>query len=146
MTSRRFQLIPILVLVSVVGSGCITKDPATDTEATVSTSPTSSSSSPSTPATPPASGKVTVAYTQDMAPIFAADCTRCHSGSRPDGNYSMATYDLVLRKVVAGNSRSALVTSTSNRGSMYRYWSGNAAAKAELVRSWVVDNAAAKDR
>ena len=51
-----------------------------------------------------------------------------------------------MREVRAGDARSRLVTSTQSRGSMYRYWSGNAATKAELVRRWVVENAAAQDR
>lgn len=117
---------------------CVTRDPATDLEDTVPTSPSIVTTNP-TPA-------VTVAYTPDLEPVFQADCIRCHSGSRPDGNYSMTTYEQVLRKVVVGNANSALVRSTQSRGSMYRYWSGNAAAKAELVRSWVVDNAAARSR
>lgn len=142
LTSR--YSIPILFLAGILGSGCVTRDAPTDTDQTVSTAPSGTASTPVTP--PPAAGTVTVAYTQDMAPVFAADCTRCHSGSKPDGNYSMATYEQVLKKVVAGNARSALVTSTQNRGSMYRYWSGNAAAKAELTRSWVVDNGAARTR
>jgi len=29
---------------------------------------------------------------------------------------------------------------------MYRYWSGSAAAKADLVRRWIVDNGAARTR
>lgn len=133
------------VIVSLIGTGCVTRDQPTDTDQTVNTTPTGTTNTvPVT--TPPTTTSATVAYTTDMAPIFSADCLRCHSGSRPDGNYSMATYEQVLKKVVVGNARSALVTSTQSRGSMYRYWSGNAAAKAELVRSWVVDNSAARTR
>ena len=80
--------------------------------------------------TSPAPGTVTVAYNQDIAPILRADCQRCHSGSRPDAGYSVDSYALTMREVRAGDARSRLVTSTQNRGSMYRYWSGNAANKA----------------
>lgn len=121
-------------------TACVTRDPAVDT-VDVITSPTPVATTPAPP-----SGTVSVAYTQDMAPIFQADCVRCHSGSRPDGNYSMATYELVLREVRAGDARSRLVTSTQNRGSMYRYWSGNPTQRAELTRAWVVNNNAARDR
>ena len=140
-----------VVLSMVTLCGCVTKQPATDvydgitTPTTVTSTPTSTTSPPTT-TTPPATGTVTIAYTNDVAPIFQADCLRCHSGSRPDAGYNMSTYEGVMRAVVAGNSRSPLVTTTQNRGSMYRYWSGNAAAKAELVRAWVVDNNAARSR
>lgn len=137
--------VAIAAFVVSLGAGCVTRDAPVDRDQTVSTSPSPSVTTTTVPPTQ-TPGTVTVAYTPDLAPIFAADCLRCHSGTRPDGNYSMATYDLVMRKVVVGNARSALVTSTQSRGSMYRYWSGNASAKAELVRSWVVDNAAAQTR
>lgn len=128
------------IVVVLLTSACITRDPAVDTVDTV-TSPT-----PVTTAPLPPTGTVTVAYTQDMARLFQADCVRCHSGSRPDGGYSMATYELVLREVRPGDARSRLVTSTQNRGSMYRYWSGNPTERAALTRAWVVDNNAARDR
>ena len=89
---------------------------------------------------------MTVAYVQDLASIFNSDCTRCHSGNRPSGNYSMSSYANVMRAVSAGNARSALVVTTQRNASMYRYFSGDAASKAALVRSWVVDNGAAQTR
>lgn len=129
-----------IAAVVLMPAACVTRDPAVDTVDVV-TSPTPVTTTPAPP-----SGSVRVAYTQDMAPIFQTDCVRCHSGSRPDGGYSMATYELVLREVRPGDARSRLVTSTQNRGSMYRYWSGNPAQRAELTRAWVVDNNAARDR
>jgi hypothetical protein len=138
---------------------CVSPQPATDTYdtatspttvTTATTPPTTTTPTPTDPTTPttPTSPPptVTVAYTQDLASIFQADCVRCHSGSRPDAGYSMTTYEGVMRAVVAGNARSPLVTTTQNRGSMYRYWSGTAATKAELVRKWVVENNAARSR
>jgi len=131
---------------------CVTQQPPTDVaESITSPSPVSTTStattatSTSAPSATPAS-PATVAYVQDLQPIFQSDCVRCHSGSRPDGNYSMSTYAQVLRAVVAGNARSPLVVVTQRNASMYRYWSGNAAAKAELVRKWVVENGAAQTR
>jgi hypothetical protein len=132
-----------------VSAACVTQQPATDVYDTGTTPTPVTSTTPTTSpptSTTPAAGTATIAYTNDVAPIFQADCLRCHSGSRPDAGYNMSTYEGVMRAVVAGNSRSALVTTTQNRGSMYRYWSGNAAAKAELVRAWVVDNNAARSR
>ena len=73
-------------------------------------------------------------------------CLRCHGSGRVSGGYSMTTYENVMRAVVAGSARSALVVTTQSGGSMYRYWSGDRASKAELTRKWVVDNAAARTR
>lgn len=134
--ARAFAITTAVLLTA----ACVTRDPAVDTVDAV-TSPTPVPTAPAPP-----TGTVRVAYTQDMAPLFQADCVRCHSGSRPDGNYSMTSYELVLRQVRAGDARSRLVTTTQNRGSMYRYWSGNPAQRAELTRAWVVDNNAARDR
>ncbi len=58
----------------------------------------------------------------------------------------MQTYAGVMRAVAPGNARSSLVVVTQRNASMYRYWSGNAATKAELVRKWVVENGAAQTR
>jgi hypothetical protein len=141
---------------SLVAFGCVTQQPATDVAESITgptpvstTAATSTTTTPtSTPGTIPAP-PAAVAYVQDLQPIFQSDCVPCHSGSRPDGNYSMANYAQVMRAVAAGNARSALVVVTQRNASMYRYWSGNAttrATKAELVRKWVVENGAAQTR
>jgi hypothetical protein len=44
-----------------------------------------------------------------------------------------------MAAVQPGNARSALVVTTQSNGSMYRYFSGNRATKAGLVRQWVVN-------
>jgi hypothetical protein len=58
----------------------------------------------------------------------------------------MTTYANVMRDVTAGNANSRLVIWTARGGTMYRYFSGNQAAKAAIVKSWVVDNNAAQTR
>jgi len=145
---RRSSLTFVLLLASlagaVAGAACITRDPNVDTGNEITSPTVNTGTTPTTPS--PAPGTVTVAYTEDIAPILRADCQRCHGGSRPDAGYSVDTYALTLREVRVGDARSRLVTSTQSRGSMYRYWSGNAAAKAELVRKWVVENGAAQSR
>lgn len=145
---RRSSLTFVLMLASlagaVAGAACITRDPNVDTGNEITSPTVNTGTTPTTPS--PAPGTVTVAYTEDIAPILRADCQRCHGGSRPDAGYSVDTYALTLREVRVGDARSRLVTSTQSRGSMYRYWSGNAAAKAELVRKWVVENGAAQSR
>lgn len=150
---RRASFSSILLLASfvsaaVAGAACITRDPNVDTGNEITSPTVSTGTTPTTePTSPtPAPGTVTVAYNEDIAPILRADCQRCHGGSRPDAGYSVDTYALTLREVRIGDARSRLVTSTQSRGSMYRYWSGNAAAKAELIRKWVVEYGAAQSR
>ncbi len=118
----------------------------TTASTTPATTPATGSAGSPTTTTPPAPATITVAYQQDLKPIFDADCTRCHSSSRPYGNYSMTTYAQVMRAVAAGNTNSVLIRFTQRGGSMYRYWSGNAQGKADLVRTWIVNNAAAQTR
>lgn len=115
---------------------------------TTPTAPTTTT--PPATTTPPTTGggtsTVTVSFNQDVSPILQADCARCHSGSRPDGNFSVTSYASVMRAVVAGSANSTLIRETRQGGGMYGNWNGNAAAKAETVRAWVVDNRAAESR
>jgi len=115
---------------------------------TTPTAPTTTT--PPATTTPPTTGggtsTVTVSFNQDVSPILQADCARCHSGSRPDGNFSVTSYASVMRAVVAGSANSTLIRETRQGGGMYGNWNGNATAKAETVRAWVVDNRAAESR
>ncbi len=129
-----------LLLVSVGLAGCVSSQPATDTSGPLAPSATTGTgTTPTTPLGP-------LAYVQDMAPIFASDCTPCHSGSRPSGNYSMTTYANVMRDVAPGNANSPLVVTTQPSGSMYRYFSVDRAGRSAMVRQWVVDDQAAQTR
>jgi hypothetical protein len=134
---------PVDTLISPTSSTAST--PAASGGASSGGSSGSDTTPPPSP-TPTPTPTVAVAYTPDMVPVFQQDCVSCHSGSRPDGNYSMTSYQNVMRMVTPGSANSKLVTSTQSRGSMYRYWSGNAAQKAELVRTWVVTYKAAQTR
>ena len=130
--------LPIVALSLVVAlAGCVAVQPATDTA-----NPASPSLSTSTPTTSTAP----LAYTPDIAPIFASDCVPCHAGSRPQGSYSMANYAAVMRDVSPGNAKSVLVTKTQSGGSMYRYFSVDRAGRADMVRRWVVNYQAAASR
>jgi hypothetical protein len=93
---------------------------------------------PGTPTPAPTPAAASVAYEQDIRPILAADCLGCH------GQFD--TYSGAMGYVVAGNASSRLVRATQSGGSMNRYLSGDKAAKAALIRSWVVDNGAAQSR
>jgi hypothetical protein len=134
----------LVLLASLAVASCVATTPATDTSG-----PVSSGGSPTAPTTTPTPTPVPtgpLAYTQDMAPIFASDCTPCHSGSRPSANYSMTTYANVMRDVVAGSAASRLVVWTQPGGSMYRYFSVDRTGRADMVKRWVVDNKAAQSR
>lgn len=139
------------LLVSLLLAGCVQVTPATDTGGLSLATPTGPSATPTgTTATPtnptPADPGQALAYNPDVKPVFDSDCVPCHSTSRPLGRYSMSTYRDVMAAVRPGSASSALVVTTQSRGSMYRYFSGNRAAKADLVRRWVVDFAAQQTR
>ncbi len=118
--------------------------PPTDTGSP--TAPSATSTGPTSPSPTPSPTSGPLAYNPDMKPIFDSDCVPCHSDSRPLANYSMSTYAAVMRAVVPGNANSPLVVTTQPGGSMYFFFSGNAASRAAMVRSWVVDNQAAQTR
>jgi hypothetical protein len=82
------------------------------------------------------------AYVQDVKPILDADCIRCHGGSRPSAGVDLSTYIGTMRVVTAGNANSTLVLVTRTGGVMSGYLSGDRAAKAEIIRQWVVGGAA----
>ena len=130
----------LLALLPLLGA-CVQANPPTDTGSPVS--PSSTTGGTTTP-TPSPTGALS--YNQDLKPIFDSDCVYCHSNSRPLGNYSMSSYAAVLRAVVPGSASSRLVSTTQQGGSMYRYFSGDRATKAALVKAWVVDNKAAEFR
>ncbi|HXB54053.1 MAG TPA: hypothetical protein VN461_04670 [Vicinamibacteria bacterium] len=106
-------------------AACVNGRPGTDT------------SNPGVPGGPTAPTGRTVAYT-DLQTAFANDCLSCHNDSRAAGNYSMGTYQEVLKDVKPYDAASALVVDTQPGGSMYRYWTGDPQTKAALVFNWVV--------
>ena len=107
-------------------------------------SPTSPSSTQTyAPAQDPATA-TTLTYTKDVQPILSADCTSCHNSSRRDGGYDLSTYSGVMRAVSAGSTQSVLVRATQPGGVMYVHFRGSASTKADTVRRWVVEFAAAQ--
>ena len=135
-----FSFATLVLAVTLFAPGCIEARPPTDTGDPVVATPTSPSSPTST-----ASPGV-LAYDPDLKPLFASDCVQCHGGFRVDGGYRMTSYPEVMKNVRPGQASSKLVVLTQSKGSMYRYWSGNAQAKANQVLQWVVANNAAQTR
>ena len=82
----------------------------------------------------------TVAYVQDIKPIFDRDCIECHGFREAQGGYAVNTYALTIDGQRAGDARSSVVVDTAPGGSMYQYFSGDATTKATLVFRWVVAN------
>jgi len=151
---RTLRIVSLCVMVGTAGcSNGVALGPASPQDvgstptAPSSTATTSAPASPTTPTTPaPAATTQKVAYTPDLQPIFNADCTSCHGSSRPSGNYSMTSYNGVMRAVRVGSASSALVIVTGPNGSMYRFFTGNRAAKSAMVDQWVVTDGAAASR
>jgi hypothetical protein len=114
---------------------------------TPSPTPTPAPSPAPTPTpTPTPTPGATLSYDQDLKPVFDADCVRCHGGSRPSAGYNMSTYAGVMAFVRPGDANSILVQVTRSGGLMYSQFSGDRAAKSDMVRRWVVDNNAAQSR
>jgi hypothetical protein len=107
-------------------SACVQGQRATDT------------GDPGFPFGPSAIGVQTIAYVQDIKPIFDRDCAECHGGRENAGNYSVSTYANVLSGQRPGDASGSLVVDCSPGGSMYRYFSGDAATKATMVFRWMV--------
>jgi len=105
---------------------------------TVTPTPAPTASPAAAPAPAGGTAAATVAWDQDIQPILANDCVRCHA--------YMSSFAGTMSVVTPGNPNSALVTATRSGGSMYSHLSGDRAAKSALIRAWVVDNGAAQSR
>jgi hypothetical protein len=151
-TTFRIMLLCVIVAAADCSNGvplgpASPQDVGSTPTAPSSTAAASTPESPTIPATPaPAATAQKLAYTPDLQPIFSADCTSCHGSNRPSGNYSMTTYNGVIRAVRAGSASSALVIVTRPNGSMYRFFTGDRAAKSAMVNQWVVTDGAAASR
>lgn len=134
LSGRRAARLLTLIVVLGGGGACVQKQPATDV------------SDPGFPFGPSAIGVRQLAYIQDIKPILDRDCTECHSARDTRGNYSVATYADVMAGQRAGDARSSLVVDCAPGGSMYRYFSGDAATKATEIFRWMVVYDAAQTR
>lgn len=114
-------------MLAVLGiAACVNGNPATDT------------GDPGFPFGPTSLGTETIAYVQDIKPVFDRDCVECHGGRDTAGNYSVNTYASVMSGQRPGDASSSVVVTCAPGGSMYRYFSGDATTKATLVFRWMV--------
>jgi hypothetical protein len=107
-------------------SACVKGQPATDT------------GDPGFPFGPSAVGARSIAYVQDIKPIFDRDCATCHGGRETAGRYSVTTYADVMAGQRPGDAASSLVVDCSPGGSMYQYFSDDRVSEATMVFRWMV--------
>ena len=123
---RVWWSVPLLVWGASVASACMQAQRATDT------------GDPGFPFGPTSIGVQSIAYVQDIKPIFDRDCTRCHSARDSSGGYSVSTYANTIAGQRPGDASSKLVVDCSPGGSMYRYFSGDAVTETTMVFRWMV--------
>lgn len=123
---RKWQVWPVALSIAFVVCACVQGQRASDT------------GDPGFPFGPSAIGAQTIAYVQDIKPIFDRDCLSCHGPRDTAGNYSVRTYSDVLARQRPGDASSSLVVDCSPGGSMYRFFSGDAATAATMVFRWMV--------
>ena len=106
--------------------------------ACVQDQPASDTGDPGFPFGPTTIGVQTIAYVQDIKPIFDRDCASCHGGRDSAGGYSVRTYADTVAGQKPGDARSSVVVDCSPGGSMYRYFTGDAVTEATMVFRWMV--------
>ena len=129
------SIVGVVLLLTCLGvTSCVKGQAATDL------------SDPGSPFGPTAIGTGSLAYVQDIKPIFDRDCLECHGSRQARGDYSTATYADAVAGQRPGDAKSRLVVDCSPGGSMYRYFSGDAVTKATMVFRWMVVDHAAQSR
>ncbi len=91
-------------------------------------------------------GAATIGYTQDTKLLFDNSCTRCHNSRSRGGGVDLSSYAAALRTLQPGNANSELIRQSRSGGSMFRYWRGDGAAQADIVRRWIVEFQARENR
>ncbi len=91
-------------------------------------------------------GGATIGYTQDAKVLLDGSCTRCHNAVNRNGGVDLSSYVAVLRTAQPGNANSELIRQSRAGGSMFRYWRGDGAAQAEIIRRWIVEFQARENR
>jgi len=94
---------------------------------------------------PPVIENDTISYSQDIQPIFTAQCASCHPAVYKPDLTAGKSYNALISGdyVVAGNpSSSSLYTKCSINGSMYTYFAeGKEADQLLLISRWITAGA-----
>jgi mono/diheme cytochrome c family protein len=136
-----------LVIITIVALGGVTAcsngvplGPSNAGSAKTNTPATPTPATP-TPAAPTPTVAAAVAYTPDLQPIFNTDCVPCHGSRSQAARYSMTSYAAVMLAVTPRSASSPLVIVTQPGGVMYSFFTGDRAAKAAMVKAWVLNGA-----
>jgi hypothetical protein len=87
---------------------------------------------------------VRITYNTDIRPIMQSDCVMCHGGPDPSAGRDFSTYNGVMTVVRPGDATSRLIQMTQPGGRMHTYLTGDRVGKAETIRRWIVEFAAAE--
>ena len=93
-------------------------------------------------APPPPPMRIT--YGNDIRPILQQNCVQCHSGPDPSGGRDFTTYAGVRGVADPGDPNSLIIKRTRPGGSMHGFLSPDPVGRAETIRRWVVEFAAAE--
>src|SRR5216684_8842595 len=94
---RQWWTWALLMVTACCATACVQGQVATDT------------GDPGFPFGPSTVGPQTLAYVQNIKPIFDLDCASCHGVRENAGNYSVSTYANVLSGQRPGDARSPVV-------------------------------------
>ena len=80
-----------------------------------------------------------ITYVKDIAPIMQQNCVMCHSGPQPTAGRDFTTYQGVMTVVTPFDGNSRLIQMTKPGAPMHGFLSPDPAARAEIIRRWIVD-------
>jgi hypothetical protein len=126
---------------AVAGNGSQSVSPgSTTTYSLVATNATGSATSMATVTVVAPTPRLT--YVNDIAPIMQSNCVMCHSGPQPTAGRDFTTYMGVMQVVTPFDPNSRLIQMTRPGGPMHGFLNPDPVGRAEIIRSWIVDNGA----
>jgi len=86
-------------------------------------------------------GKETVSYSRDIAPVLVAECTGCHGGNQASANLSLDSFNGLLR---GGNTGEIIATGKPDESLLIQKLRGMAGARMPLRKPALEDEVIAK--
>jgi hypothetical protein len=71
-----------------------------------------------------------------------SNCVMCHSGPQPTAGRDFSTYMGVMTVVTPGDPNSRMIQMTRPGGPMHGFLNPDPAARAEIIRKWIVEDGA----